>query len=214
MTDKRKQHQRSQVQAPAPEIYGKNSKPLGKYPAIVLTNPKWSANVGAALRAASCFGAKQLWWTGNRVRLEEGERLPREERLKGYKDVELRQFDYPFEHFKGATPVALELLPGSENLFDFEHPENAVYVFGPEDGSIDQVTRRFCHRFVTIPSKHCTNLAAAVYLVLYDRMLKHYQKTGELLQLNEQRGFIGDGEQSNDDVWKEVNEYKNGKAFV
>ena len=29
-----------------PAIYGKNSKPLGKYPAIVLTNPKYSANVG------------------------------------------------------------------------------------------------------------------------------------------------------------------------
>ena len=107
--------------AQKPEIYGKHTQPLGKYPAVVLTNPKYSANVGAALRAASCFGAKQLWWTGNRVRLDDGQRLPREERLKGYKDVEIRQFDYPFEHFKGegVTPVALELLPGSECLFDF-----------------------------------------------------------------------------------------------
>lgn len=199
--------------AQKPEIYGKHAEPLGKYPAVVLTNPKYSANVGAALRAASCFGVRQLWWTGNRVRLDDGQRLPREERLKGYKDVELRQFDYPFEHFKGegVTPIALELLPGSECLFDFIHPEKAVYVFGPEDGSIDQVTRRFCHRFVTIPTKHCTNLAAAVYLVLYDRMLKHYQATGERVELNEHRGFIDS--QSNDDVWKEAG-YKNGAAFV
>lgn len=198
-----------------PEIVGKNTKPLGQYPSIVLTNPKYSANVGAALRAASCFGAKQVWWTGNRVRLEEGERLPREERLKGYKDVELRQFDYPFEHFKGegVVPVAIELLPGSECLFDFVHPEKAVYVFGPEDGSIDQVTRRFCHRFVKIPTKHCTNLAAAVYLVLYDRAFKHFLTTGEQFELAEERGFIGSDEQSNQDVWKQLGN-KEGTAFL
>ena len=85
--------------------------------------------------------------------------------------------------------------------------------FGPEDGSIDQVTRRFCHRFVMIPTKHCTNLAAAVYLVLYDRMLKHYQLTGERLELDEQRGYIGSDEQSNQDVWKEAG-YKHGAAFT
>lgn len=193
-------------------IYGKNVKPEGKYPSIILTNPKYSANVGAAVRAASCFGAKQVWWTGNRVRVDEGERLPREERLKGYKSVELRQFDYPFEHFKGdgVVPVALELLPGSECLFDFVHPEKAVYVFGPEDGSIDQVTRRFCHRFVSIPSKHCTNLAAAVYIVLYDRMIKHYQLTGEKLELSEDRGFI----ESDENILRDSKTYTNGKAFV
>lgn len=113
--------------------------------------------------------------------------------MKGYRDVDLVHFDYPFEQFKGATPVAIELLPGSECLLDFQHPENAVYVFGPEDGSIDQVSRRFCHRFVTIPTKHCTNLAAAVYLILYDRMIKHYQMTGEKLSLEEHRGFLEDG---------------------
>jgi len=29
-----------------------------------------------------------------------------------------------------------------------------------------------CHRFIIIPSKHCLNLAAAVYLILYDRISK------------------------------------------
>lgn len=192
-------------------IFGKNAKPEGKYPAILLTNPKYSANVGAALRAASCFGAKQVWWTGNRVRLDDGQRLPREERLKGYRDVEIRQFDYPFEHYQGATPVAIELLPNSECLFDFVHPENAVYVFGPEDGSIDQVSRRFCHRFVSIPTKHCTNLAAAVYLVLYDRVMKHYQATGEKLELNETRGYI---EAAAETAFDDMVDYKHGKAFV
>ena len=174
---------------------------------MILCGPKYSANVGAAVRAASCFGAKQVWWTGNRVRLEEGQRLPREERLKGYKDVELRQFDYPFEHFpRGITPVAIELVENAEWLTDFEHPQNAVYVFGPEDGSIPQVMRQHCHRFVKIPTRHCTNLAAAVYIVMYDRMFKHWMTTNEMPAMAEDRGHVGFAD---DDTT-----YSNGLAFV
>lgn len=118
----------------------------------------------------------QVWYTGDRVRLdiEEKGRLPREERMKGYKEVNLINFDYPFDQFPDATPVAVELRPNAENLFEFEHPENAVYVFGPEDGSINQVDRKHCHRFVYIPTHFCVNLSAAVYMVLWDRKLKGY----------------------------------------
>jgi hypothetical protein len=68
--------------------------------------------------------------------------------------------------------VAVEITPNAENLTEFEHPENPLYVFGPEDGSIPKIAMAHCHRFVTIPTKHCVNLAAAVYLMLYDRQLK------------------------------------------
>lgn len=162
------------------------------------------------MRAASCFGAKQVWWTGNRVRLDTGERLPREERLKGYKQVEQIQFDYPFEQFpRGCTPIAIELVEDNyEWLPMMEHPEKAIYVFGPEDGSIPSVLRRHCHRFVRIPTYHCTNLAAAIYLVLYDRMFKIWQKTGEMPTLNEDRGFVDT--LANEDIMTQANE---GAAF-
>jgi tRNA(Leu) C34 or U34 (ribose-2'-O)-methylase TrmL len=45
-------------------------------------------------------------------------------------------------------------------------------VFGPEDGHVPKGIRTACHRFVTIPSHGCLNLAAAVNVVLYDRMAK------------------------------------------
>jgi hypothetical protein len=32
-----------------------------------------------------------------------------------------------------------------------------------------------CHRFLVIPTRHCTNLSAAVYTVLYDRHAKRVQ---------------------------------------
>lgn len=130
-------------------------------------------NVGSAVRAASCFGVGQVWFTGDRITmaLDQKKRLPREE--KGYRDVELRHHDEFFDQFgPEVVPVAVELRPNAESLPAFVHPENALYVFGPEDGSLGQNYLRHCHRFVVIPTRHCVNLAAAVYLVLYARITK------------------------------------------
>jgi tRNA(Leu) C34 or U34 (ribose-2'-O)-methylase TrmL len=174
--------------------------PPGKTPAIALINPKFPHNVGAAVRACSCFGIEQLWLTGERMlhRVEGMSRLPREERIKGYKDVAVIHDDRFFDRYQGdVTPVAVELLENSEMLTYFEHPENALYVFGPEDGSIEPVWRRHCHRFIVIPTAHCLNLAAAINIVLYDRRLKRQLAGLEpVLSINEMlhetRGFISD----------------------
>jgi tRNA(Leu) C34 or U34 (ribose-2'-O)-methylase TrmL len=179
---------------PEKAIFGKNAPVLGRTPAVALVNPKYPHNVGQAVRAASCWGAKQVWFSGNRVKLESSKRLPREERMKGYRDVELRQHDYFFDQFdRDVIPVAIELLPAAESLHHFVHPEKAVYIFGPEDGGLKPMDLKHCHRFVVIPTKHCLNLAAAVNIVLYDRLAKSQQET-ILIQdvLNEQRGFDDD----------------------
>lgn len=176
-------------------IYGKKARPVGLTPSIVMVNPKYSHNVGAAARAASCFGVEQVWYTGDRVSIdsENGERLPREERMKGYDDVTVIQYDYPMDAFDTGSyvPVAVELRPGTENLYNFVHPENPVYVFGPEDGSLGKAYTKLCHRFVVIPTFHCVNLAAAVYIVLYDRIIKRAAEGLEALpSLREERGFV------------------------
>jgi alanine-synthesizing transaminase len=138
-------------------------------------NPKYLHNIAAAIRAASCFDVTRLVWTGSRTDISPLERLPREERMKGYKDVVWTndKRDKPLAFFRSdVTPVCVELLEHSEPLTTFEHPENAVYVFGPEDGGVPQVIRRLCHRFVHIQANHCLNLAAAVNVVLHDRKAK------------------------------------------
>jgi len=155
--------------------WGPCEPPHGVTPAVALVNPKYPHNVGAAVRAATCFGARQVWWTGGRVTLDvsKGERLPREERMKGFRDVTLVQFDRVFDQFpRGTVPVAVERRAQAESLDEFEHPEDALYVFGPEDGSLGKVELRHCHRFVVVPARYCLNLAAAVYVVLYDREAK------------------------------------------
>jgi tRNA(Leu) C34 or U34 (ribose-2'-O)-methylase TrmL len=107
--------------------------------------------------------------------------------------VQLRQSDAFFDAFgPGTVPVAVEVRPGSESLIDFEHPDEALYVFGAEDGSLSRAVLRHCHRFVIIPTRHCTNLAAAVYTVLYDRHAKRVRAGQEPPHnLAESRGGAG-----------------------
>jgi tRNA(Leu) C34 or U34 (ribose-2'-O)-methylase TrmL len=153
----------------------------GIAPGIALVDPKFPHNVGAAVRAASCYGIRQVWFSGARVQLDgaKRQRLPREERMRGYMEVEIRQADYFFDAFEDAVPVAVELRRNAESLIEFEHPERALYVFGPEDGSLDRAVLAQCHRFVVIPTRHCTNLSAAVYTVLYDRHAKRVRSGAE-----------------------------------
>jgi tRNA(Leu) C34 or U34 (ribose-2'-O)-methylase TrmL len=142
-------------------------------PAVVLTDPKYRHNVGQAVRLCSCYGVASLIITGTRVRLDDtGVRLPREERMRGYADVNLYQYERPFELFDDVTFVAVEVRENAEPLPSFEHPARAVYVFGPEDGSLGRATLGQCHRFVVIPTRHCLNLATSVGTVLYDRQMK------------------------------------------
>jgi tRNA(Leu) C34 or U34 (ribose-2'-O)-methylase TrmL len=104
----------------------------GITPAVALVDPKFPHNVGAAVRAASCYGVRQVWFSGDRVRLDgaKRQRLPREERMRGYKEVEVRHADQFFDAFEEAVPVAVELRRNAESLIDFVHPEHALYVFG------------------------------------------------------------------------------------
>jgi len=118
---------------------------------IILTNPKYPHNVGGAVRAGALFkNVDEIIWTGKRFKLDYLKRLPREARLKAYKHIKISNNDKPFELLSGYVPVAVERRDHSENLYDFIHPEKAVYVFGPEDGSIPQSFLRLCHRFVCI----------------------------------------------------------------
>jgi len=146
---------------------------------VALINPRFPHNVGQAVRAVSVFGAEKLFMTGTRVELvgRPGYRLPREERMRG-KYVGVTPTRRPFDASPGLTPVAVELTDGAEDLSWFVHPENALYVFGAEDGHLGSGELSQCHRFLQIPGLHCLNLASAIAVVLADRETKRVREGG------------------------------------
>lgn len=153
--------------------------------AICLDRPKFAHNVGMNVRVAAYYCVEQVMVTGQRIKdeVDRLNRVPREERLRGYADVLLSHTADPISLLdEDVVPVAVEFRPNSELLYDFEHPQKALYIFGPEDGSVDPALLTKCHRFVKIDTSECLNLSIAVATVLYDREAK-LRKLRELANL-------------------------------
>lgn len=137
---------------------------------IGLTNPKSPTNVGAALRAAGCFQADTIYYTGDRF--DQARKYHTDTKTISAK-VSLVHVDDFYDHCpEGCKVVCVDLIEGAVPLADFIHPEQALYVFGPEDGSINQSVIDKADSVVYIPTIGCLNLAATVNVVLYDRSSK------------------------------------------
>lgn len=138
--------------------------------AIGLTNPKSPSNVGAAMRAAGCYRVDAVYYTGHRF----------ERARKYHTDTQQAGETIPLtsvEDFLEQVPqdlsvVCVELVEGATPLPDFVHPEKAIYVFGPEDGSLKKSLVNSADAVVYIPTVGSMNLAATVNVVLYDRLVK------------------------------------------
>lgn len=137
------------------------------YSAVGLHMPKTPANVGSVLRAAYCYGSGMVAHTGQRYK------RARTDMGAAYRHLPLIHADdlhdlLPYD----CVPVAVDLIEGAQCLMNYVHPERAFYIFGPEDGTLGQLVTSWCRDKVYVPTAFCMNLAAAVNVVLYDRMAK------------------------------------------
>lgn len=143
------------------------------FAAIGCDNPKTPANMGSVLRAAGCYQAALVAFSG-----------PRPAKLRANKCVTDPQKIY--RHIPtlwpadlhdiiphDCVPVAVDLLEGATSLFDYKHPERAFYIFGAEDATLGKRITSWCRDTVYVPTANCMNLAATVNVVLYDRAMKN-----------------------------------------
>ncbi|MEH6454615.1 MAG: RNA methyltransferase [Psychromonas sp.] len=137
---------------------------------IGLSNPKSPTNVGAVMRAAGCYAVDEVIYSGNRydraIKLNTdtkkvSETIP----LTSVSDL----LDNKADNLK---IVCVDLIEGATPLPAFEHPDNALYIFGPEDGTIKQSVINQADAVVYVPTIGCMNLAASVNVLLYDRLAK------------------------------------------
>ncbi|MFZ3430106.1 RNA methyltransferase [Vibrio harveyi] len=137
---------------------------------IGLYNPKSPTNVGAVLRAAGCYDAAQVRYNGTRYSRAVKFQTDTKNSQERIQLVEME--DLTANVADDVEIVCVELVVGATALPHFTHPENAIYVFGPEDGSLPQEMVDKAHHVVYVPTHGCMNLAATVNVVLYDRMAK------------------------------------------
>ncbi|MEH6825602.1 MAG: RNA methyltransferase [Motiliproteus sp.] len=137
---------------------------------IGLINPKSPSNVGSVMRAAGCFRADAVFYTGERY----------QRAAKFSTDTKNVSGDIPLlgvSSMLQSIPddrqlVCVELVEGAIPLPEFQHPAKAFYLFGPEDGTLSQELIDRADAVVYIPTRGCLNLAATVNVVLYDRQAK------------------------------------------
>ncbi|TMP30434.1 23S rRNA methyltransferase [Pseudoalteromonas rubra] len=138
--------------------------------AIGLVNPKSPTNVGGVLRAAGCYNAQAVYFNGNRY-AKAAKYHTDTKNIAG--NIPIQQVD-DLSSLKvpGRALICIELVEGATPLPQFVHPDNAIYVFGPEDGSLPQDIVDAADAVVYVPTTGCMNLAATVNVLLYDRMAK------------------------------------------
>ncbi|SMY31504.1 SpoU rRNA Methylase family protein [Photobacterium malacitanum] len=137
---------------------------------IGLSNPKSPTNIGAVLRAAGCYKADAVIYTGTRY----------DKAAKFQTDTKKMAQSIPLSGVESMLDnlppdmkiVCVDFAEGATLLPHFEHPEKAIYIFGPEDGSISQDVADRADHVVYVPTVGCMNLAASVNVVLYDRLAK------------------------------------------
>ena len=137
---------------------------------IGIVNPKSASNVGAVMRAAGCYRADAIFYTGTRydraVKLNTDTKDRRQ-------TIPLTQVDDLLAAVTDDTKiVCVELVEGATSLPNYSHPGKALYIFGPEDGTISQDIIDKADAVVYVPTVGCMNLAGSVNVVLYDRLAK------------------------------------------
>jgi tRNA(Leu) C34 or U34 (ribose-2'-O)-methylase TrmL len=144
---------------------------------IGLSNPKSPYNVNSVRRAAGNFRVDSIFYSGKRY--------PRAVKLNPAttnmsRDVSLNipvtgvacLIDAMHEETK---IVCIEFAEDAIPLPEYQHPDNVLYIFGPEDGTLSQAIIDRADAVVYVPTRGCMNLAATVNVVLYDRLAKSSQ---------------------------------------
>lgn len=173
---------------------GKDLLEKDSHVTIGLTNPKTPTNVGGVMRAAGCYSVDQVLYTGHRYA-----HAAKFISSKNNTDTQKSRDQIPlvavddFLQFKDLSPeaqleslpkttkiICVDLVEGATPLPLFEHPEQALYIFGPEDGTIGQSVIDQADDVVYVPTVGCMNLAASVNVLLYDRLAKSLIKQDKL----------------------------------
>ena len=127
--------------------------------------------MGSILRAAGCYQANSVRYTGERYARAQAFSTDTKNAHLHIAVTQVATIIDPIND-KHLTKVAVELVEGATPLPLFKHPEQALYIFGPEDSSIEQDVIDQCDHVVYIPTVGCMNLAATVNVLLYDRLAK------------------------------------------
>lgn len=140
------------------------------YFGIGIQGCKTEYNIGSLWRTAYNMNADFIFTIGKRYKSQKSDTV------KAWRHVPF--FEYQsVEQFQQSIPrecmvIGVELTKTAHSLVNFVHPERAIYLLGPEDGSISPPALKLCRAVVYIPSKLCLNVTNTGAMVIWDRFAK------------------------------------------
>ena len=146
---------------------------------IGLINPKSPENVSSVMRSAGNFGVSHVLSTGSRYdrAIRMNPVIPNMSRKVG-EDIPLSGVECLIDSVPSDMKiVCVEFAENAIPLPAYQHPENAFYIFGPEDSSITQDIINRADDVVYVPTNGCMNLSATVNVLLYDRLAKLFSSS-------------------------------------
>ncbi len=133
---------------------------------------EFPSNVGAVMRAAGCYGATAVHYTDVRFSRASTYHTDTQNRQSQIQIPLMSMTSLTDDLPSTVSIVCVELAEGATPLLEFNHPRDALYIFGPEDGSIEQSIIDQTDHVVYVPTIVCMHLAATVNVLLYDRLAK------------------------------------------
>jgi len=141
------------------------------YFGIGVYHPKASVNIGTLWRSAYIFGASFMFTIGKRYVKQASDTMC------SYRHVPL--FDYvSYDDFKENIPynarlVCIENKGATRFLDKLEHPQQSIYLLGPEDSGLpDVILKKNIVVQIKSPKDFCLNVATAGSIVMYDRYVR------------------------------------------
>lgn len=142
----------------------------GNWCGIGIERGKTVENLGTLFRSAVCLGADFVFTIGGRYHPQASDTVRSWTHLPyvAYPTLEAFTETRPFD-----TPlIGVELTDDARPLERFVHPRRALYLLGPEDGSLSNAALALCQDVIAFQSRYCLNVAAAGTVLLYDRQTK------------------------------------------
>ncbi len=140
------------------------------YCGIGALNMKTDLNYGTLFRSAQAFNADFIFLIGRRFKKMASDTTAAHKHVPLYEYTDVDDFlaHVPYDCQK----IGIEIVEEAQDIRGMKHPERAVYILGPEDGSLPQKLLGRCQFIIKIPTSYCLNIAVAGSIVLYDRLLK------------------------------------------
>lgn len=136
---------------------------------IALYSPKYIFNWGSILRLATNSNVDFVATIQSRYRRQGADTSDFAKNRPVFHFEDINQFlvSYP----KQCQLISLEINSRALNLENFVHPKNAIYVFGPEESSIESNLIDKSDICLKIETNRCMNQAMCAGAVLFHRHL-------------------------------------------